>query len=469
MYYLSLEFLLLLLITAYASFLSPSRYRPSILLIAGVVFLAWQTPDLLLWIIPWVLANHLLAIRIQSCRARQNQRQARLALIATLALNFSIVTAFRLVLRDPSAVEGIGLSFMVLMILGHAFDVYRGETLHEKNLARYALFCGFFATCSSGPIERSKRLLPQLSSLPGFHAGRVRSGMILIYFGVFKKLILANTLGTIVRIGIEQSHTFSSPALYLISILGRLQLFFDLAAYTDISRGSARILGIHLSKNFDRPWAAHSFSDFWRRWHITLSTWFRDYVFYPILGSPLSKTGLNGCILLTFLLIGVWHGFSTNMILFGVLHGVLMVIDIPVSRGIQRLPNLPRSVLGWLWGFGFCASLPMFFFYAPNTQVALGIYSRIFIEPWKSSPAHAAPFIGNLSPLHPFLVPIWAMIATAAVGFGLHLFGFQTFRTYLRFRKRSRKFVPALYFCAIWFVLLFGLHLTKTFSYRAMR
>ena len=239
----------------------------------------------------------------------------------------------------------VGISFYTFQTMGYTIDVARGELEAREDFVDYVLYVSFFPQLVAGPIERAGRLLPQIESDRPWSWLALRSGVALALWGGFKKLVVADTLAPYIdKVFVLEEP--SGPLIWSASIAFSIQIFADFSGYTDIARGTARMFGIELMRNFRSPFLAASTPEFWQRWHISLSFWIRDYLLVPLLGtaSQLSRSRFFGATLLTFTIIGLWHGASWNFVLFGALHGVAMIVYTLLGRA------LPRPLLALSWG-----------------------------------------------------------------------------------------------------------------------
>ncbi len=237
----------------------------------------------------------------------------------------------------------VGISFYTFQAMSYTIDVYKGELRARRNLLELATFVSFFPHLVAGPIQRASFLLPQVENPRRFSIDQARSGVGLICWGFFKKLVIADKVGVIAnKVFALADPTF--PLLWAGVFAFAIQIYADFSAYTDIARGTSRWLGFELTENFDHPYLARSPADFWRRWNISLSSWFRDYVYIPLGGSKAGEATWARNVLLTFLLSGLWHGASWNYVLWGAYHGVLLVLT--RARRILKPASVPRSLAG---------------------------------------------------------------------------------------------------------------------------
>jgi D-alanyl-lipoteichoic acid acyltransferase DltB (MBOAT superfamily) len=247
----------------------------------------------------------------------------------------------------------VGISFFTFQALSYVVDVYRGARLPERHLGVFALYVAYFPQLVAGPIERSTRLLPQFRRRQRFFPRALLEGGQLILWGLFKKLVVADNIAGVVDQIYADPAAYGHGMLALGTVLFAFQIFCDFSGYTDIAIGAARIMGFRLMENFARPYSATSIRDFWHRWHISLSTWFRDYLYKPLGGNRVSPRHHHVNLLVTFVLSGLWHGANWTFVLWGLYHGLLLVLELATARlrgglaqrlGVDRSPALGRGV-----------------------------------------------------------------------------------------------------------------------------
>lgn len=242
----------------------------------------------------------------------------------------------------------VGISFYIFQALGYLIDVYRGEIYAERNLLQYALFVSFFPQLVAGPIERSKNLLRQLAFPKKFDSGNARDGLLTMLWGYFLKLVIADRCSVLVNTVYASYEQYIGFQLILANMMFALQIYCDFMGYSIIAKGAARVLGIHLMDNFDQPYFAMSIKDFWRRWHISLSSWFRDYVYIPLGGSRCSKIKKYRNLFLTFLVSGLWHGASLTFVVWGMIHGLYQIAEDMMKPLTDRLmEKIDVSTFSW--------------------------------------------------------------------------------------------------------------------------
>lgn len=233
----------------------------------------------------------------------------------------------------------VGISFYTFQAMSYTIDVYRGELRARRSLLDLAVFISFFPHLVAGPIQRASFLLPQVEATRRFSIDKARSGFLLICWGYFKKLVIADNVGVIANKVFALADP-SFPIVWAGVFAFAIQIYADFSAYTDIARGTSRWLGFELTENFDHPYLARTPSDFWRRWNISLSSWFRDYVYVPLGGSRAGELAWARNVVVTFLLSGLWHGASWNYVLWGLYHGLLLIAT--RAHGILRPASAVR-------------------------------------------------------------------------------------------------------------------------------
>jgi len=242
----------------------------------------------------------------------------------------------------------VGISFYTFHGLSYVIDIYNRKIEPTKNIVDYSLFVCFFPLLVAGPIERATHLLPQLKKPRHFDPAAVSDGLKQILWGLFKKVVVADNCATVVNSVFDRYQDMPANSLVLASILFLVQIYSDFSGYSDIALGSARLFGVELLRNFNYPLFANSMADFWRRNHISMTTWFMDYVYYPMLGDSQRLRWWNFCMIATFLLSGLWHGANWTFMLWGVLHGVGIVISMNSKKRRRKLEkrfNLTNSQL----------------------------------------------------------------------------------------------------------------------------
>ena len=270
----------------------------------------------------------------------------------------------------------VGISFYTFQALGYSIDVYRGTVKAEKNIITYALFVTFFPQLVAGPIERTEHLLPQLKVNHDFDYDRVTNGLKLALWGMFKKIVIADQLAIYVDKVYSSPTEYQSAALILATVFFAFQILCDFSGYSDIAIGCAKVLGFSLNKNFESPYLARNMADFWKRWHISLSTWFRDYLYIPLGGNRCSPMRHYFNLLIVFLLSGLWHGASITFIFWGLIHGLFLIIG-NIKNKVYEMPTRGiTSVLQIMFTF-ICVCFAWVFFRANSLKDAFYIIASL--------------------------------------------------------------------------------------------
>lgn len=288
----------------------------------------------------------------------------------------------------------VGISFYTFQALSYTMDVYRKEIESEKNLFRYALFVSFFPQLVAGPIERSPNLLQQVKNIENIKAwnyDRVANGFVMMVWGLFQKMVIADRISIYVDAVYENLHAVGTIETFFAAIGFSIQIYCDFSAYSTIAIGAAKVMGFELMENFNTPYFATSIKDFWRRWHISLSTWFRDYLYIPMGGNRKGKIRKYFNVLVTFFVSGLWHGSSWNYVVWGGLHGIYQVMGevlMPVRKKIVSFMKVNENVFSYKFGqiaSTFClTTLTWVFFRAETISEAMYFFKRMFTRwnPW---------------------------------------------------------------------------------------
>jgi alginate O-acetyltransferase complex protein AlgI len=360
----SIEYLVFLpaVITVY--FLVPPRFRWALLLVASYCFyMAWE-PAYILLIVTSTLVDYLAGLFMGRTTSRAVRRRW---LVASLTANLGLLFAFKYFnffnasLRTGFELAGlsysmpalnvllpVGISFYTFQTLSYTIEVYRGNQKPERHLGYFALYVSFFPQLVAGPIERAGNLLPQLRKTRRFDYDNAVEGMRLILWGMFKKVVVADWLALFVDRVYDDPTRHPGPILALGTVAFAYQIYCDFSGYSDIAIGSARIMGIRLMTNFNRPYRAKSIPEFWQRWHISLSTWFRDYLYIPLGGNRVAVPRWCLNLVVVFGLSGLWHGANWTFLVWGLLHAAYYLAS-QATRGARAraadalgLSRLPR-------------------------------------------------------------------------------------------------------------------------------
>ncbi|MDR3050468.1 MAG: MBOAT family protein [Oscillospiraceae bacterium] len=356
MLFQAFAFALFMLVTVPGVFVMRGTAQKVWLLAASLFFYAYGSPLHLLLFLYVILVTYGFARWMAAARQRWILALGIVSALTPLLLYKYVPFLLSQFAANPGPLAArwmalplpIGISFYTFQAVGYLVDVWRGEQRAEKNLVHYALFLSFFPQLVAGPIERSRDLLPQLRQRHIFDAENCVVGLRWMGIGFFLKVFVADTLAYVVNIAYDSAATASALFLLLATALFGMQIYCDFHGYSLIARGCAKVLGIDLMRNFEQPYLATSMAAFWRRWHISLSGWFKSYVYIPLGGNRRGKT--RRCLnqLITFLCSGIWHGANWTFALWGALHGLALVAE--EGLGLRR-PNKKKlaAVGGWLY------------------------------------------------------------------------------------------------------------------------
>jgi D-alanyl-lipoteichoic acid acyltransferase DltB (MBOAT superfamily) len=373
----SLAYLILLCGTVTAYAFSPAALRIAILLTASVVFYAWWSLPFVGLIVLSAAVDYAAGLLLE--RYDRNPGARRICLVVSLATNLAILGYFKYAnffIENITALSGgtqpsgyleillpPGISFYTFQSMSYTIDVYRREITPTRSFARFFLYVSFFPQLVAGPIERAGHLLPQFEVAVRQRMSRENlvSGAQWIIWGLAKKMLVADYCGLLVEHYYRNPGNFDGSAALVATYAFSIQIYFDFSAYSDIARGSARLFGIDIMANFDQPLIATNIADYWRRWHISLYNWFRDYVYIPLGGNQVGRTRLLVNVALVVALSGLWHGAAWRYVLWGLYHGALMVITVWALRSawfprFARSLGRARGLAGWFLQFHLCVA-----------------------------------------------------------------------------------------------------------------
>jgi alginate O-acetyltransferase complex protein AlgI len=378
----------------------PHKFRVAFLLAASLGFyMAWR---------PWYVIVLLLLIGIdyvagRAMANRSEPRERRRFLFLSLAANLGLLFVFKYYAffmafatallhrlsvdwQPPllAVVLPVGISFHTFQAMGYTSDVYRGRIQAERRLDRFALFVTYFPQLVAGPIERAASLLPQLTAEVRFDAARVADGLRTMAWGLFKKVVVADRMARAVDVVYSAPAAHDGPALAIATLCFAIQIYGDFSGYSDMAIGAAKVLGVDLVQNFRTPYLARSVEDFWHRWHISLSSWFRDYLYVPMGGNRTSLPRWCFNVLVVFLLSGLWHGANWTFVAWGAFHGLWLIASRLSARhrtavvralALDRLPRV-HAALQTLTTFAL-VTVGWVFFRASSLGNALLILRRL--------------------------------------------------------------------------------------------
>lgn len=362
----SFEYLFFFPIVTIIYFLLPHRFRWIVLLFTSCIFYMFFKPEYILILLFTIIIDYYAGKLIA---AAQNKKKRKSYLLVSLIANILVLAIFKYYNFINGNITGlalllgynihipflaillpIGLSFHTFQAMSYTIEVYRGNQLPEKHFGIYALYVMFFPQLVAGPIERPQNLLHQFYEKKKLNIDKITSGLKLISWGLFKKLVIADRLSPIVDQVYNNPNDYSGFKIIIATIFFAEQIYCDFSGYSDIAIGSARVLGFDLMKNFRNPYFSISVSEFWSRWHISLSTWFRDYLYIPLGGNRVNFSRLVFNLLLTFLLSGLWHGANWTFVIWGLLNGTFISIEIILKKIFIKhhnfsLPNFIKYII----------------------------------------------------------------------------------------------------------------------------
>lgn len=395
----SIDYLIFFPVVLLFYFLLPKRIRYIWLLIASYFFyMCWNAKYAVLILFSTVVTY--LGGLLLGKENTENTSKRKFIVAITFTLNLlvlfyfkyfgfateTVVNLFRLFGTDISTPSfdillPVGISFYTFQALGYIMDVYRNETKAEKDFFMYALFVSFFPQLVAGPIERSKNLLTQLKTDHDFDYEKARYGMLMIAYGLVLKIVIADQIAAVINPVFNSPMDYSGSVLFVAAVLFSFQIYCDFNGYTQIAIGSAKVLGYDLMENFRTPYYAASVTDFWRRWHISLTSWFRDYLYIPLGGNRKGMVRKQINTLIVFLLSGLWHGAAWHFVVWGGVSGLLLIIESAFNiqginlqevSGTKKLMGIVQRI------FTFITVVGVWIFFRANTLLdSFKIFGKI--------------------------------------------------------------------------------------------
>ncbi|MGN1001642.1 MAG: MBOAT family O-acyltransferase [Oscillospiraceae bacterium] len=384
MLFSSISFLYVFLpVTLLVYFLVPRRWKNAVLLLASLVFYFFGEPVYVLLLLFSSLSDWAHSLYIEKHRGT---KRAKGALVSSLVINLAMLGFFKyadFLIGSVNALLGsnlpllgvplpIGISFFTFQTMSYTIDVYRGRVHAQRNLATLATFVCLFPQLIAGPIVRYSDIEGELESRR-HDAENVALGIRRFVFGLGKKVLIANAMGELCSAYLSSGDE-SVLFAWVYAIAFTLQIYFDFSGYSDMAIGLGRIFGFHFPENFDYPYLSRSITEFWRRWHMTLGGWFRDYVYIPLGGNRAGKAKWLRNIAVVWLLTGLWHGAAWNFVVWGALFGLLLMAEkLWLLKGLDKLPNVLRHVYVML-----LVTLSFVIFNAESLGAAFGVIGAMF-------------------------------------------------------------------------------------------
>lgn len=399
----SFSFLIFFPVVVTIYFVMPHRFRWAWLLVASCYFYMAFIPVYILILFFTIGIDYVAGILIENATGPKRKSLLILSIVANVGVlavfkyfNFinananAVAEVFNLPYDFPplAIILPIGLSFHTFQAMSYTIEVYRGNQKAERHLGIYALYVMFFPQLVAGPIERPQNLLHQFYEKHVFEYDRVTNGLRRMAYGLFLKVVIADRLAEYVNVVYNNPANYKGLSFVVATIFFAFQIYCDFAGYSYMAIGAAEVMGFRLMRNFNRPYLARSISEFWGRWHISLSTWFRDYVYIPLGGNRVALSRWYFNLLVTFFLSGLWHGANWTFVIWGTLNGLYLVASLVTSTfrrqlaGVTGLLQNPRLRAGWgmLFTFGLTC-FAWIFFRAANLDDALYIIRSMLTRP----------------------------------------------------------------------------------------
>ena len=404
----SVTFLLFLAVTVALYWVLPRRARLWMLFLSSLTFYGFWRVEFVPVMLASAVTDYLVSLRM----ARTDEARRRKVLLGiSLAVNLGLLLYFKYLIffadnvvvlanvlgfeTDPVAwniILPLGISFYTFQTISYTVDVYRGFIEPERDFVTYGCYVTFFPQLVAGPVLRAREVIPQLTKRPSFQSDDLAEGLRRVLYGLFLKVVLADNVAPLVDAGYAVDvATLSALDVWTLAFLFGLQIYFDFSAYSHIAIGAARMMGIVFPENFAFPYAATSPRDFWRRWHISLSSWIRDYVYLPLAGVPVRDRSTGGlatavdqpsaakmtrALFLTWAIMGLWHGAAWTFVLWGVYHAMFVYGYRRLGPVLERVPEAIRGVAGWAVTLPL-AMLSWVAFRADGLGVTFTMYARV--------------------------------------------------------------------------------------------
>jgi alginate O-acetyltransferase complex protein AlgI len=386
----SAEFALFFALVVALYYLLPGARRVPVLLASSLLFYLSFAAQNIYVLAGLIAAGYAMGLLIEGA---QSGPVRRFWLVAALAADLGLMAAFKYGpdilgkpygLGKPFGAIPVGLSFHTFQAMAYAVDVYRGRLPAERSFPVFALYIMFFPQIAAGPIERPGDMLPQFHKAHAFQYVNIVAGLQLMVWGIFQKYVVADHLAVVVHAIYDSPARLSGPITAFGAVCFSFQIFCDFAGYSEIALGAAQVLGLRLTRNFNIPFHADSMAEYWKRWHITLSTWMRDYVFFPLCGRRPGMPRICASIVVVFLANALWHGARLNYLVSGLLHGTYRVTELLAGRAISRAGwtlkaawSRPVRVARTLLVFALM-TFAFIFFRGRNLAQSLSVAARLF-------------------------------------------------------------------------------------------
>lgn len=477
----SLSFLIFFPIVTMMYFVIKPKYRYIWLLISSYYFYMCWNPKYAILIATSTIITYLSGIFINKYNLIKDNKKSirlkRLVVFISVSSNLVILFLFKyfnfavnilttafnyldinIVLPRFDFLLPVGISFYTFQALSYTIDVYRGSIKAEKNIWKYALFVSFFPQLVAGPIEKSKDLLYQFNEIHYFDYNRAKDGLILMIWGFFQKVVVSDRLAILVNEVYNNPSEHKGFEIIIATIFFAFQIYCDFSSYSNIAKGAARVMGYRLSKNFDSPYFSDSIKMFWRRWHITLGSWFKDYLYIPLGGNRKGRIRTYINTMIVFLTSGLWHGASINFVIWGGLHGLYQVVgDLtkPINDKLIKVFNIKTDVFSYKFlkiiiTF-ILVNFAWIFFRANSFSDAKILISNMFeFNPWVLTDGTLLSLGLDYKELIVAIVGILIVTAIDLLNDKIDLIKFLL--------SQNTLFRWIIYFAAIFIVLIFGVY-----------
>jgi alginate O-acetyltransferase complex protein AlgI len=471
----SFDFLIFFPLVTIIYYLLPHKYRWIHLLLASCVFYCFFIPIYILILLTTILIDYFAGIYIEKSQGKQKKIWLVISILSTCFVLFIfkyfnffignfILLAKLFDLHYPIStlkiILPIGLSFHTFQSLSYVIEVYRGKQKAEKHFGIYSLYVMFYPQLVAGPIERPQNLLHQFYEKHDFNYDNVVAGIKQMAWGMFKKIVIADRLASYVTFVYPNYDKHNGTVLLLATIFFAFQIYCDFSGYSDIAIGCARTMGFKLMTNFNRPYFSKSVSEFWKRWHISLSTWFKDYVYIPLGGNRVSKLRNFFNLFVTFCISGLWHGAQWTYVIWGGLNGTYLIVSQLFYNLSRRIGNVFRSnrylavcmqifntlstflliLIGWV------------LFRAATLRVAISIFHKIIFE-------HGPLYIGNKKSM------AYSVIFLAMLLIVEFFEEFKLFNSFSLFNNSNIYIRRLSYISVVILILMFGVFDNSQFIY----
>lgn len=390
----SLYFIILSIISVFIYYLLNHRYRALFLTVLSCGFIATYSYILLIYVLAYAIINYVIGMKIPDSRSKKALFITGLVfnitqLVLLKYVSFTLNPLLHLLHVDldltiiSRIIVPVGVSFFTMQGIGYLVNIKMGWEKPEKNFIHFLLYLIFYPRFLSGPVDRSNKFIPQLKEKKLFNEEKVIDGLRLILFGLFKKVAIANQLAPVVLGAYGDLGSADTNSLLIVLLIQPIYIYFDFSGYTDIAFGVARLFGLELRPNFKRPFLAETVTDFWKRFHISLASWFHDYVYMRTF-FRYRKWGKNAttfALFVTWLLFGIWHGAGWTFMLLGLMQALAIYYEFSTKRWRNRIfskmPKVPRILMGRILTYLFYG-VSLVFFFAPDLNSVFLFFSKLF-------------------------------------------------------------------------------------------